>query len=58
MSFSGILHLLNKTPVNWFLKKQSTVETATYGFKFTVAHIGIVQSINLWLTLCYMGVPL
>lgn len=35
-SVSGILHhLLNKTPVDWFLKKQSAVETATYGSKFT-----------------------
>ena len=30
-SATGILHLINQTPVDWFSRKQSTVETATYG---------------------------
>ena len=30
-SVTGILHLINKTPLDWFSKKQATVETATYG---------------------------
>jgi hypothetical protein len=30
-SVSGVLHLFNKTPVDWYLKKQGTSETATYG---------------------------
>ena len=29
-SVSGILHLVNQTPFEWFSKKQGTVETATY----------------------------
>jgi hypothetical protein len=33
-SVSGILHLFNKTPVDWFAKKQGTAETATYGSEF------------------------
>ena len=57
-SVSGILHLLNKTPVDWFSKKQNTVETATYGSEFTVARIGVDQQIDIRLTLRYMGVPL
>ena len=28
---TGVLHYLNKTPIDWFSKKQGTVETATYG---------------------------
>jgi hypothetical protein len=28
---TGILHLINKTPIEWYSKKQATVETATYG---------------------------
>ena len=30
-SFSVVLHMLNKTPVDWHSKKESTVETATRG---------------------------
>ena len=33
-SVTGILHLANKTPIDWYSKKQSTVETATYGSEF------------------------
>jgi hypothetical protein len=36
-SMTGILHLLNKTPVDWFSKKQSTVEVAPYGSEFLAA---------------------
>jgi hypothetical protein len=57
-SVSGILHFLNKTPVDWFSKKQNTVETATYGSEFTVARIAVDQQIDIRLTLRYMGVPL
>jgi hypothetical protein len=28
-SVTGILHLVNKTPIDWYSKKQATVETAT-----------------------------
>ena len=35
---SSIIHLLNQTPIQWFAKKQATVETATtYGSEFLVA---------------------
>ena len=30
-SVTGILHFFNKTPIDWFSKLQSTVETATFG---------------------------
>ena len=30
-SVTGVLHMLNKTPIDWHSKKQSTVETATCG---------------------------
>jgi hypothetical protein len=33
-SVSGILHLFNKTVIDWYSKKQGTVETATYGSEF------------------------
>jgi hypothetical protein len=30
-SITSLLHLLNKTPIDWYSKKQAIVETATYG---------------------------
>ena len=29
-SVTGIIHIMNKTPIYWFCKKQKTVETSTY----------------------------
>jgi hypothetical protein len=28
---SGMIHFINQTPIEWYSKKQATVETATYG---------------------------
>ena len=55
---TGILHLLNKTPVDWFSKKQGTVETSTYGSEFVAGRIAVEQIMDLRLTLRYMGVNL
>jgi Reverse transcriptase (RNA-dependent DNA polymerase) len=38
-SVTGILHLINKTPLDWYSKKQATVETATYCSEFVAARI-------------------
>ena len=57
-SVTGILHFLNKTPIDWFTKKQSTVETATYGSEFVAARTCVEQIIELRLTLRYLGVPI
>jgi hypothetical protein len=38
-SVKGILHLVNKTPIEWYSKKQATVEMATYGSEFVAARI-------------------
>ena len=56
-SVTGILHLLNKTPIDWYSKKQAMVETATYGSEFVAARICVDQIIDLRLTLRYLGVP-
>jgi hypothetical protein len=34
---TGILHLLNQTPGDWYSQQQATVKTATFGSEFTVA---------------------
>jgi hypothetical protein len=41
-SVTGILHLINKTPLDGYSKKQATVETATYGYEFVVARICVL----------------
>ena len=57
-SVTGILHLINGAPFDWYTKKQSTVETATYGSEFTAARIAINQIIEHCTMLCYLGVPI
>ena len=54
---TGILHLINSTPIDWYTKRQATVETATYGSEFVAARIATDQIIDLRLTLRYLGVP-
>jgi hypothetical protein len=56
-SVTGILHLIHKTPLDWYSKRQATVETATYGSEFVAACICVEQIINLRSMLRYLGVP-
>ena len=42
-SLTGCLHLVGKTPVDWYSKKQATVETATYGSEFVAAKTATEQ---------------
>jgi hypothetical protein len=55
---SGILHFINQTPIQWFAKKQNTVETATYGSEFMVARQATEQIMDLRYTLRMMGIPI
>ena len=57
-SVTGILHLVNKTPIEWYSKKQATVETATYGSEFVAARVCVEQIIDLRNTLRFLGVPI
>ena len=50
--------MLNSTPIDWFSKKQATVETATYGSEFVAARTCVEQIIDLCNTLRYLGVPI
>jgi hypothetical protein len=56
-SVTGILHLINGTPIDWYSKKQATVETATYGSEFVATRTCVEQIIDLRHTLRYLGVP-
>ena len=44
-SLTGCLHFVNKPPIDWYSKKQVTVETATYGSEFVAAK---QQQTRLW----------
>jgi hypothetical protein len=44
---TGILHIANQTPIDWFSKKQVTVETATYGSEFVAARTCTEQIMDL-----------
>ena len=57
-SVTGILHFLNKTPIEWYSKKQATVECATYGSEMLAARTCVEQIMDLRTTLRYMGIPI
>ena len=54
-SLTGCLHFVNKTPVDWYSKKEATVETATYGSDFVAAKTAIEQIMEIRQTLRYVG---
>ena len=54
---TAVLHFLNQTPNDAYTKRQSTVETATYGSEFVAARTAVDQIIDIRTTLRYLGVP-
>jgi hypothetical protein len=56
-SVSGVLHFFNKTPVDWYAKKQGTSETATYGSEYVATRTATKQIVGNRLSLRYLGVP-
>ena len=54
---TGVIHFWNKTPIEWYSKKQSTSETATYGSEFLSGRTCFEQSIDHRNYLRYLGVP-
>ena len=57
-SVTACLHFANATPMDWYTKKQETVETATYGSEFMAACTCVEQVIDLRNTFRYLGVPI
>ena len=57
-SVTGVLHLVNKTPIDWYSKKQAAVETAAYGSEFSSARTCAEQVIDLRNALRHLGVPI
>jgi hypothetical protein len=42
-SITALIHLNDKIPMEWYSKKQATVETATYESEFVPARICVEQ---------------
>ena len=53
-ALTGVLHFINGTPIDWYCKRQATVETATYGSEFVAARIATEHIIDLRTTLRYL----
>ena len=43
---TAVLHFLNQTPIDAYTKRQSTVETATYGSEFVAARTAVDRSLT------------
>ena len=55
---TGVLCFVNQTPIEWWTKKQASVECATYSSEFAAARTAIQQISGLRQTLRYLGVPI
>ena len=53
---TGVLHFVNQMPIDWYSKKQATVETATHGAEFVAARVAKEQIQAMRLDLRYLGV--
>ena len=57
-SKTGCPLFVKKTPVDWYSKKQATVETVTYGSEFVAAKTATEQIMDNRQTLQYLGTPI
>ena len=57
-SVTGVLLLINNTPVWWLSKRQRTVETSTYGSELVAARTAVELVMETRYTLRMLGVPL
>lgn len=46
-SVTGLILMLNKTPIDWFSKKQLSVESTTYGSEFVAVRVGTVMIVEM-----------
>jgi hypothetical protein len=57
-STTGILIFLNGTPIQWYSKRQNTVESSTYGSEFVAMRIATEMLQALRADLRMLGIPL
>ena len=53
-----VVHLINKTPIDWFSKRQSTVETSAHGSEYSSPRACTEQILDLLITLRYLSATL
>ena len=56
-SVTGLLILLNQTPIEWFSKNQATVETSTYGSELVASRISVEKLQEFRYLICILGAP-
>lgn len=56
-SHTGILLFVNKSPIQWYSKKQNTVETSTFGSEFVALRIAVEMIEALRNKLRWFGIP-
>lgn len=54
---TGIITMLNKTPIDWINKRQATGETATYGSEMVATRITVDQLVEWRYILRMLGEP-
>ena len=57
-SQTGVLIFINKAPIHWYSKKQSTVEASTFGAEFCAMRTAIEMVEGLHYKLRMFGVPI
>ena len=57
-SLTACLPFCYQTPIDWYYKKHTTVETATYGSVFMAAKTATEQIMDIRYTLRYHGIPI
>ena len=57
-SHTGVLIFVNRAPILWFSKRQSTVETSTFGSEIVALRIAIEMIQGLRYKLRMFGVPI
>ena len=55
---TAALHFFNLTPGDWYSKRQTTVENATYGSEFVAAKTATEQIVDIRQTLRFLGGPI
>ena len=56
-SQTGIIHLLNKTHIEWYSKSKSCVEISTYGSEYDATCICTDKIVDLHNIISRLGVP-
>jgi hypothetical protein len=54
-SVTGIIILLNNTPISWYSKRQKTVELSTYGSELVASRLAVEQLIALRYSIIMLG---